>query len=99
MEQWIAWLIAAASLAVCLLLWFRDVRRIMQEKKSTVESAAGQLTSCRKKAAETKDDPESAAVLARSESIYRQAVDIYDRTLKRPGIFLPAMLMGFRLIP
>jgi len=98
-EHWIAWMIAIVSTAVCLYLWFRDVRRIMRGRKSTVESAAGQLASCREKAAKTKGDPESEAVLERSERIYRQAVDIYDQTLRKPSIFLPALLMGFRLIP
>ena len=100
MGHWIVWpIIAVASITVCLILWFRDVQRIMDERKSTVESAAGQFAACKERAARTKDDPESAAVLARSEKIYRQAVDIYDRTLKKPGIFLPAILMGFRPIP
>ena len=99
MEHWIPWLTAAVSTAACLIFWFRDVRRIMDERKSTVESAAGQLAACRKKAAQTRGDPESAAVLERSEKIYRQAVYIYDQTLKKPNIFVPAILMGFRSIP
>lgn len=99
MEHYLAWLLAVASTIVCLILWFRDVRRIMRGQKSTVESAAGQLACCREKAARAQDDPGAAAVLERSEKIYRQAVDIYDRTLRKPGIFVPAMLMGFRLIP
>lgn len=90
-------LIAVISTVLCLFLWFRDVRRIMREKKSTVESARRQLISSRERAAKARGTSETA-VLERSESIYRQAVDHYNRTLHKPWIYLPAALMGFRAI-
>ena len=40
----------------------------------------------------------TAAVLERSESIYRQAVDHYNQTLRKPWVYPPAALMGFRII-
>ena len=99
MWLWLAWLAAIASTSVCLFLWFRDVRRIMQEKKSRVESAAGQLAACRERASKAgEEDREAAAVQERSESIYRQAVAIYNQTLRTPWNYLPARLMGFRII-
>lgn len=98
MASWLAPLIAILSTAICLFLWFRDVRRIMMEQKSTVESAKAQLVIFREKAQKSRDDPNVAAVLARSESIYRQAVEHYNRTLRRPWIYPPAALMGFRTI-
>ena len=98
MAPWLMSLIAVVSVALCLFLWFRDVRRIMQERKSTVESAAGQLAVHREKARKARDDPDAAAVLARSEDIYQQAVDIYNRTLQKPWNYLPARLMGFHRI-
>jgi len=88
--------IAVASTAICLFLWFRDARRILRERKSMVDSAAGQLASCRQKAAALCDDPEVKAVLKQSEKIYRQAVDIYNQTISKPWNYLPAVLMGFR---
>lgn len=91
-------LIAIISTALCLFLWFRDVRRIMGKKKSTVESARRQLASSRERAAKARGDPDAAAVLERSKSIYRQAVDHYNRTLHKPLVYLPAALMGFRMI-
>ena len=91
-------LIAVISTALCLFLWFRDVRRIMNEQRSTVESARRQLASSRERAAKARDDPDAAAVLERSENIYRQAVDHYNRTLRRPWVYPPAALMGFRMI-
>ena len=96
MAPWLIMLIAFVSTGLCIFLWFRDVRRIMQERKSTVESAGGQLVACREKALRARGDPEAPAVLERSESIYRQAVDLYNRTLRKPWNCLPAYLMGFR---
>jgi len=95
MTACIPWLIAGFSLGAFLLFWFRDVRRILREKKSMVESAASQLAAHRKKAAADRTDPDAAAVLARSNRIYRQAVDIYNQTLKRPWVRFPAFLMGY----
>lgn len=95
MVPWFVLLIAVLSTALCLFLWFRDVRRIMRERKSTVESAAGQLASYRKKTFDSLDDAEAAAVLERSEKIYQQAVDLYNRTMRKPWVFLPAHCMGF----
>ena len=90
-------LVAVVSTAAFLFLWFRDVRRIMRERKSTVDSAKAQLDIFREKAHKARDDPD-AAVLQRSESIYRQAVDHYNQTLRKPWVYPPAALMGFRMI-
>lgn len=98
MLPWLVSLVAMCSVALCIFLWFRDVRRIMQERRSTVESAAGQLMAWREKARKVRGDPDTAAVIARSENIYRQAVDIYNRTLQKPWNYLPARLMGFHRV-
>ena len=71
----------------------------MLERKSMVESAAGQLAVCRERACRQCGDPEAAAVLERSEKIYRQAVDIYNRTMRKPWNYMLALLMGFRYVP
>ena len=68
----------------------------MQNRKSTVESAAGQLAAFREKARRAGEDPEIQAVLERSKHIYRQAADLYDQTMQRAWIYVPAVLMGFR---
>jgi len=98
MWPWIMGLIAAVSTAVCLFLWFRDVRRNMRDRQSTVESAARQLSSCRSKVISAKDDPRAADVFERSKKIYVQAVELYNQTLEKAWVFLPARLMGFRHI-
>lgn len=91
-------LIAVISTALCLFLWFRDVRRIMNEQRSTVESARRQLAFSRERAEKARGDPDAAAVLERSENIYRQAVEHYNRIRRKPWVYPPAALMGFRVI-
>ena len=88
MSSWVAWLIAAVSTTAFLVLWFWEVR-------SVVESAAAQLSACRRQAAGVRYDPELAQILARSESIYRQAVAHYNDTLCKPWCHLPGHLLGF----
>ena len=88
MEQWIAWLAALVSFSAFLVLWFREVRSL----KSIVDSALEQAAACRRSAAA---DERAAGVLARSESILRQAVENYNHALTRPWNFLPGHLMGF----
>lgn len=96
MQPWIAWLIAAVSTAAFVCLWFWEVRRVLRDRKSVVDSAAGQLTAFRRRAEDAPSDEELATVLRRSRSIYTQAVDNYNRALSRPWAYLPARLMGFR---
>lgn len=98
MASWLISIVAVISTAICLYLWFRDVRRVMNEQKSTMESAKTQLEIFRERAHKARDDPDAAAVLERSESIYRQAVEHYNRTLHKPWVYPPAALMGFRTI-
>ena len=98
MTFWFLFLIAVISTALCLCLWFREVRRVMQERKSTVESAGRHLTEYRKRLRTAYNDPDVAAVLARSEDIYRQAVILYNQTLRKPLNYLPARLMGYQCI-
>lgn len=96
--SWIPWLIAAVSTAAFLRLWFREVRRILSDRKNTVDGAARQLAVLRRKAGEAPDDPEAAAVLGRCISIYEQAVDHYNRAFGRPWVCLPTWLMGFHRV-
>lgn len=75
------------------------MRRVLNDRKSIVDSAAGQLTSFRRRAEVAPCDKEFTQVLRRSESIYYQAVHNYNRTFSRPWVYLPARLMGFRRAP
>ena len=97
MVYWLGWFIAIASTMACLVFWFRDVRRIMREHQSMLECARSQLSVCRKKTAEG-DQSQNAVILERSERIYRQALDIYNQTLRKPWICIPAYLMGYRSV-
>ena len=53
------------------------------------------VSACRRQAAGVRYDPELAQILARSESIYRQAVAHYNDTLCKPWCRLPGHLLGF----
>jgi len=63
-----------------------------------VESARRQLVFWQKRASAAPGDPEAEGVLERREWIYRQAVENYNRTMRKLSNFLPAYLMGFRII-
>lgn len=60
MPSWVAWLIAAVSTTAFLVLWFWEVRRVLRSRRSVVESAAAQLSACRRQAAGVRYDPESS---------------------------------------
>ena len=96
---WPVHLIAITSTAGCFILWFREVRRVMKEWKNTVGTAHSQLVEWEKKAAVSPDDPDTAAILRRCQSVYQQAVEHYNRAMRKPFHYLPAYLMGFRSIP
>lgn len=96
MLVWIAWGIAAVSTAACLWLWFRDVRRVMEERKRMVESAAAQLAFHKKQAAP--GDEAGAAVVQRSASILAQAADIYNAARQSRRYRLPAAVMGYPML-
>ena len=99
MTPWIAWLIAAVCAAVFVALWSWGGRRMLTGRQSIVDSAASQVTAFRRRLAQTPADREAAAVLHRSESIYRQAADNYNHALHRPWVYIPARIMGFRRAP
>lgn len=95
---WIAWLCAFASTAGLTALWLRDARDVLTERKSTLESAASQLTVCRRRA-EERQDRESAVVLDISKSIYAQALEHYNEARSTWWLYIPARLLGFGPAP
>lgn len=89
-----------ALLLLCLVLgvylWFRRVWTVMKARHEAVEVAARQRQTAEESA---EPSPEAfAAVLARSENIYAQAVERYEQALHRPLYHLPAVMMGFRSV-
>ena len=89
-----------ALLLLCLVLgvylWFRRVWLVMKARHEAVEVAARQRQTAEESA---EPSPEAfAAVLARSENIYAQAVEVYEQTLHQPLYHLPAVMMGFRSV-
>jgi len=95
---WPVCLVVFSVAAGCLALWFREVRRVMREQKSGVEIALNQLLEWDNRLAVTPDDPDTAAIFERCKSIYEQAVDHHNRAMRKPFHYLPAFLMGFRLM-
>lgn len=98
MTLWPVYLIAVIATGGCLILWFRDVLRVMRERKNTVEAARKQLIEWDNRAVDTPGDPQTTAILERCKSIYEQAVDHYNRVMRKPFNYLPAYLMGFRIM-
>lgn len=94
------WFLPAALLfgAVCVFCWFRAARRVLRGRMEMVESAESQLSASRENALGAGEENEADVVLSRSESIYRQAVTLYNGSLRKLWIRLPARLMGFRPI-
>jgi len=97
--KWIIWLVAIASTSALVVLWFWEVRRLLRQHRSMVESARSQMDSCRRRAAGSSGDADTAQVLRRCEDIYRQAAEHYNETLRRPLIHIPGCLMGFHREP
>lgn len=93
--KWVIWLVAIASTSALVALWFWEVRRLLRQHRSMVESARFQLAAFEKRAAEAAGNADVAEVLRRSESIYRQAAGNYNETLHRLWIYIPGRLMGF----
>lgn len=93
------WIAALISTSVLVILWFWEVRRCLREQHSMVESARSQMDSCRRRAAGSSGNGETAQVLRRCEDIYRQAAEHYNGTLRKPLVFIPGRLMGFRREP
>ena len=96
MFQLIPWLIAAVTTALCLFLWFKDIKKTMQNRKYMVESAYAQLLTCHQKAISSHHSPEDIAVLKQSEKIYSQSVDIYNKTINKPWVYIPSAVMGIK---
>ncbi len=96
MPHTVAWIIAAVLAAALIVVDFREARRVLRTRLHTVETAGEQLSACRRRAAQHPGDADSAAVLARCESIYLQTVANYNHTLCKPWIYLPGTLLGYR---
>ena len=69
MEQWIAWLAALVSFSAFLVLWFREVRRMLRSLKSIVDSALEQAAACRRSAAHAAGVPSLYSTIAPSSRV------------------------------
>ena len=99
MSLWVPWLIAIASTTALIALWLWEVKRTLRHLKSTMDSAADQLTAFKRKASDVFDPQQTVElekVIGRSKSIYLQAAEHYNNTLDKLWIFLPGRVLGFK---
>lgn len=94
--QLLPWIVAAVSTAAFVFLWFREARRVLTLRKNMIDSAARQLSESRRRAQQEGGGQACAAVLARSRSIYRQAVENYNGALHSVWLGLPGRILGYR---
>lgn len=81
-------------LVLALYLWFRRAWNVMKARQEAVDVAYRQWQEMENS---TEQSAEAfSALLARGESIYHQAADMYNETLRHPLNWLPATVMGFR---
>lgn len=95
----IACLVALVSTSAFVALWFWVVRREMDAKQKTVDAAKSQLTASRQQVVRVRDGPDekkAREIMERSQSIYAQAVVLYNETLRKPWNAIPAFFLGFR---
>ena len=96
MNAWFPWLIALSGTSARIALWFRQANLLLLRRLKMVEGAESQLAASRRRVARVQDDAEARAVLTRSESIRRQAVEHYNDALKTFWVRLPAKILGFQ---
>lgn len=99
MNTWIAYTIAIVSTAAFIALWFGVVKKELHAKENMVAAARHQLIASREVYERERDGPNAEmakGVLERSQSIYRQAVNIYNETLRKPYNAVPALFFGLR---
>lgn len=95
----IACTIATISTIAFMVLWFWVVRKELYAKENMVAAVQYQLTASRETYDRVRDGPEgekAMEIFKRSQSIYKQAVEIYNKTLHKPFNAIPALLLGFR---
>lgn len=94
-------LICIFSTSALVFLWFRIVKKELQEKRDMTEGARIQLAASRERYMNARGPEEmeqSQEIFRRSLDIYEQSVEIYNRFLKKPLNFLPGRLQGFSRI-
>lgn len=91
--------ISIVSTIAFVMLWFWVVWRELYEKQKMVEAAKYQLIASLERCNRVRDGPEreeGEEILKRSQSIYRQSVGNYNKTLCKPWNIVPALFLGFR---
>ena len=102
MQYWIIWLIAGASAAGLVTVWFAASRSKLMHAKRSVDHAIRQVKLHMDGYAQACNGPYKAAALHSlniSRSIYREAVINYETARHKLVNRLPALLLGYGDIP
>ena len=94
-------LICIFSTSALIVLWFRIVKKELQEKRDMTECARIQLAASRERRLNARDPEEiqkSQEIFRRSLDIFEQSVEIYNRVLRKPLNSIPGRLQGFSRI-
>lgn len=95
--KWLISLFLGLSTMALIVLWFCLSHRELSIKASMMKSAETQLLASRKQAELDSDDPNAMGILERSLDIYLQSTERYNETLRKPWIFIPGLIMGYRM--
>ncbi len=95
----IACSLAVISTTAFVALWFWVVKKELHAKQIMIEAAKNQLTASQEQCARVRDGPEekeAKETLKRTQSVHRQAVRIYNSTLRKPWNAVPGFFLGYR---
>lgn len=94
----IAYLVAGASMAALITLWFWIVRQELCAKQKAAKAAKCQLIASKQEYLRARDgsnETQAHEILERSERVYKQSIQLYQKSLRKPWNLLPGALMGF----
>lgn len=94
----IACLIAVGCVVGFVVIWFMAVYRELSGKRRNLSSLKELLLMREEVPAQARDEQDrkiSVKMLENNRMVYREAVRAYNRSLKKPVHFLPALLMRF----
>ncbi|MEG0924671.1 MAG: hypothetical protein RR313_07695 [Anaerovoracaceae bacterium] len=99
MTIFVACLLVGVSTVALVVLWFWVVRRELLEKQKIVEISKSQLVTSKQEYMRVRGEPSENKVreiLDRSQSVYDQSVEIYNKILRKPWNMIPAFFLDLR---
>jgi len=84
-----------------IAIWFSTVYHELSEKRRNLDSLREQLQLHKSASILARDGPEQEVaykMLATNRSIFQESVGNYNKLLKKPTKWLPALLLGFHSV-